>query len=421
MTIGLRPPRLARSILLMADSAVDFRRSLATLLGFCRRESWRGYDPYDGLSSPLSRILPEGKFFRTALTQLVKRSALNLRPLLGIRKDFNSKGVALAGRAITMLAARDNVALPEALSMGGDGGDELRGDFRLLFGTLLSLKSPGFDRWCWGYNFDWQSRAFFAPRLTPNVVCTVFAAQAMLDWHEATGSSQALEIAESSCRFLLEEINRTSDGESFCFSYTPIDRSVVHNVNMLAAELLARLYSKTGEAQICQAARSAISYTLKRQRPDGSWPYGEGAHQQWIDSFHTGFILVSLKRAAADLGCAEWHDALSRGYDFYRDRFFLADATPRYYHDSLYPIDVHSAAQAVITFSEMTDLMSNAKVLAGRAVEWAIRNLQDPAGYFYFQRNRLLTIKIPYMRWGQAWMLYALSLYLTRSMEGEDV
>jgi len=82
---------------------------------------------------------------------------------------------------------------------------------------------------------------------------------------------------------------------------------------------------------------------------------------------------------------------------------------------------VHCAAQAVITFAEMTDLMPNAKVLAGREVRWAIRNLQDPAGYFYFQRHRFFTNKIPFMRWAQAWMIYALTLYLTESMETHDV
>jgi hypothetical protein len=63
----------------------------------------------------------------------------------------------------------------------------------------------------------------------------------------------------------------------------------------------------------------------------------------------------------------------------------------------------------------MTDLMPNANEMASRAVKWAINNLQDRAGFFYFQRHRFYTIKIPYMRWAQAWMLYALSLYLSKT------
>jgi hypothetical protein len=77
-------------------------------------------------------------------------------------------------------------------------------------------------------------------------------------------------------------------------------------------------------------------------------------------------------------------------------------------------VDVHSAAQAIITFVEMTDLMPDADQMANRSVTWAISNLRDRSGFFYFQRHRFYTIKIPYMRWAQAWMLYALSRYLAK-------
>jgi hypothetical protein len=69
----------------------------------------------------------------------------------------------------------------------------------------------------------------------------------------------------------------------------------------------------------------------------------------------------------------------------------------------------------------MTDLMPDAKAMAGRVVRWAIDNLQDPAGFFYFQRHRFWTNKISYMRWAQSWMLYALSLYLSRNRMTENV
>ena len=31
----------------------DCQRALGALLSYCRKESWAGYDPYDGLNSPL--------------------------------------------------------------------------------------------------------------------------------------------------------------------------------------------------------------------------------------------------------------------------------------------------------------------------------------------------------------------------------
>jgi hypothetical protein len=401
----------------------DCERALQSLLRYCRTESWIGYDPYDALSSPLANVFPfKHRLPRMMLTQLVKRSPVNLRPVLGIAKQVNPKGIALAARALMLLADRQGCSLPsqipESFAQKKTG---LEADFNFLMGRLGSIRSTGFAESCWGYPFDWQSRAFFAPRGTPNVVCTVFAGHAYLDWHDRTGSESALNTAKSVCRFLLDRINRTKDGDGDCFSYTPLDHSRVHNVNLLAAEFLARTFTKTAIDEYREAAVRATRFTLARQRPDGSWPYGEDRNQSWIDSFHTGFLLVSLKHSSEYLKVQVWRDALFRGYNFYEKRFFLADGTPGYYHERLHPHDVHSAAQGVITFVEMTDLMPNAKAMASQVVRWTIENLQSPAGFFYFQMHRFYTIKIPYMRWAQAWMLYALSLYLSRNRISEHV
>jgi hypothetical protein len=396
-------------------------RALGRLVRYCRNEGWAGYDPYDALNSPLIKALTlNSKTLRTVATQLNKRSPVNFRPLFGIRKGLNPKGVALAARALIMLSRGregDPLArvqlLPPAELAGG-----LETDISYLLSKLDELRSGAYAEACWGYNFDWQSRAFFAPRGTPNVVCTVFAAHAFLDWHDVTADERAFELAASSCRFLLDRINRTTDGDAFALSYTPLDHSRVHNVNLLAAELLARMFSKDGREEYRDAAVSALRYTVARQREDGSWRYGEDRSQAWIDSFHTGFVLVSLKKIGAYLGLTDVRPSLDAGYEYYSKRFFLADSTPGYYHDRLYPVDVHSAAQAIVTFVEMIDMMPTARQMANRVAAWTIDNLQDPAGFFYFQRRRYYTIRIPYMRWAQAWMLYAMSRYHTRDQSG---
>lgn len=394
----------------------DFEQSFSKLLRYCRGESWVGYDPYDALNSPLARTLPfKNKFARTVLTQLVKRNVFNLRPILGIDKRPNPKGIALAIRALLLQSemAGEKGLLQSDKTVGTE--EILDEDLSFLMRQLTALRSQNYAEACWGYNFDWQSRAFFAPRNTPNTVCTVFAAQAYLDWYERTRDVAVLEIAKSGCRFLLDRLNRSSGADGECFSYTPLDHSRVHNVNMLGAELLARTFASTGIDEYREAALRATRYTLSRQRHDGSWLYGEDESQDWIDSFHTGFILVSLKHLIEFLEVPSWQAALDAGYGFYEKRFFLADGTPGYYHDQLHPHDVHSAAQGIITFVEMTDLTPNAKAMAARVIRWTIDHLQDPSGFFYFQIHRFYTIKTSYMRWAQSWMLYALSLYLSRN------
>ena len=389
------------------------QQAASKLLEYCRAEGWAGYDPYDGLNSPIARILPGSKA-RTLFTQLIKGSPINLRPGLGIKKGLNSKGIALAARAILLLKGEAKLS---GLGVQGERSIEEAGldrDFKLLMKTLLSLKVRNYEEACWGYNFPWQSRAFYAPVGMPNVVCTVFAASTYLDWYETSRDDRVLEVAISSSRFLLDRINKTVDGDSFCFSYTPADQACVHNVNLLAAELLGRVYAVTRSGEFREAAISAARFSIARQRADGSWPYGEAGNQRWIDNFHTAFILVSLKRIMVSLDEPGWSDNLRAAYRFYLDRFFLADGRPKYYHNRLFPVDAHSAAAAIVAFVELADSISGSLEMAEKVIRWTLGNMQDPAGFFYYHRNRFYTIRIPYIRWAQAWMLYAMSCYLAR-------
>jgi hypothetical protein len=53
--------------------------------------------------------------------------------------------------------------------------------------------------------------------------------------------------------------------------------------------------------------------------------------------------------------------------------------------------------------------------LADRILRWTLEHLRDSRrGFFYYQRRRFYTVRTPYMRWTQAWMLYALA----RRLEG---
>src|SRR5215471_15969126 len=80
-------------------------QALRSLLRYCQDNDWAGYDPYDALNSTVLRVIPffQNKFCRIAFTQAMKRSPLNLRPLLGIRKEQNPKALALFATALLKL------------------------------------------------------------------------------------------------------------------------------------------------------------------------------------------------------------------------------------------------------------------------------------------------------------------------------
>ncbi len=95
--------------------------------------------------------------------------------------------------------------------------------------------------------------------------------------------------------------------------------------------------------ELLAAARRGMRYLAARQRSDGSWPYGEGRWQKWVDSFHSGFNLSALLAYQVVTGDGNLTDILNVGYEFYTHSFFAEDGTPKYLPKSLYPIDIHSA------------------------------------------------------------------------------
>ena len=276
---------------------------------------------------------------------------------------------------------------------------------------LLSSSVEGFSGAAWGYNFDWQSRNFFAPRGTPTVVPTAFAARAFIEAARQFKDDEYLNVARSVCDFLLRDLPRTIDTETeLCFSYAPNSNTRIFNASLLAAETLAEVGQLTDDTSLREHATRGARYVVNQQQPDGSWTYGTEPAQSWIDSFHTAYILFSLKRiiSACALG-AEFQQALQRGFSYWKKTFFLADGWPKYYHDDPYPADAHAAASAIVTLLECRDLDDTATSTAQLVANWTIQNLRDKRGYFYYQRRRFYTVRTPYMRWTQAWMLYALA------------
>jgi len=373
---------------------MDIVPNLDKLRSYVERENYKGYDPYDALNSPILKAFSfNQKYPRIAFIQLLKRSPINFRPLLGIKKDYNPKGLGLFLWGYAKLYKIEKKK-------------EYLKTIENLLRLIENLKSKGYSGNCWGYNFDWQSRAFYVPKYTPTIVNSSFIGHALIDAYLYTGNEKALKMALPIRDFILKDLNRKEENSTICFSYTPLDNAAVHNANLLGASLLIRLYKYVRDENLKDTALASLAYSMKYQRDDGSLYYAETDYQRWIDSFHTGFNLQSILYFLKEGFGNEYKDTFEKGVKFYADNFFLADGTPKYYHDKIYPIDIHSPAQAVVFFSRIGNQYKN---LTEKIVEWMIDNMQDGKGFFYFQKRKDYTIQIPYIRWSQAWAFHALT------------
>ncbi len=382
-----------------SDAAEEARALARRLSRWAAQHEWRGTDPYEGLSASRRFVAPLKwtPLGRRLLIQAVKRSALDLRPILGIQAEPNAASVAWV---VSAISRNGFLAEGEAQAMLIDA-------LRCLDG----LRLPDREEPCWGYPFDVQSRVFFYSRRQPNTIATAFAGHAMLDAYTAMGDGELLEKARGAGLFFLRRVPQADAADGAYFGYLPGDRSPIHNSNLLAAGLLARLSGLGGDRDgFGSAAEAAVRYSTARQRADGSWPYGEMPKLGWVDNFHTGYVLDAL-RVCADAGVAAKvaEDAWSSGLAYYRRTFFLADGTPRYYPDRVFPIDAQSVAQGIQTLSIAARRDPSCARQAWEVFGFAQRRMLADDGLPIFQRRRHWSNRAPHFRWVVAPMLLALA------------
>ncbi|MBK7712574.1 MAG: terpene cyclase/mutase family protein [Bacteroidales bacterium] len=391
--------------------------SLHRLIDYIESQNYRGYDPYDALKSPLFRLplLRSNKLVRFGTQQLVKRSPVNLRAILGVPKGYNpvTLGLCIQGYSFLAQGAGLRAQGEEHLAQGSElraQGEEYMEKIHFLVEELKNLTPPGYHGACWGYDFDWEARYASIPARQPTVVATGIIVNALYTAYKITGSPGCAELINSSAQFLLNDLRRTYAGDQFIFSYSPFDNQQVFNASMKGVRILAQAYDLTGDENLKEVAGKAAEFVSSHQNPDGSWGYSLASGGGWSDNYHSGYVLDCLHEYSHLCNDKRFDENIHKGYEFYKNHFIEEDGMPRFYADRSSPADCTAAAQTILTLCRFGD-----KEKAVKVARWMIKNMQSPKGSFYFRKYRYHTNKTSFMRWSDAWMVAALACLMTGS------
>jgi hypothetical protein len=282
------------------------------------------------------------------------------------------------------------------------------------FEWLMRNRSIGYEQFCWGNAFSFSTRAGTIPPQMPTIVWSSLIGLAFLEAYERLENAEYLEVAVSTAEWV-KRLPQERTGRGTCLSYVPFGQTSIHNSNMLGASLLAKVAVHTRDSEAMQLAKEAMLYSCARQNADGSWFYGEDSKYHWIDNFHTGYNLDSLKRYIDSNADREFEANLRSGFRYFTAHFVEADGRPKYYHDKALPTDIQCAAQAIDTLAHFADTYPEQLDLGLRIAGWTINNMQAPDGYFYYRDLGWKKIKTPMLHWGQATMFKALVHLLTKA------
>lgn len=367
------------------------RADVLTLADRIERTWWergdRSYDPYDGLlgwfpPGPLRR----SRFWRLGTVQLHKRSPVNLRPLFGVRPARNSYGTGVfASAAIALERLRP------------DAGRRSRIGRRLEW--LRAMRTGG----GWAYPFHVETKTGSYPPSEPNVICTVFAGEAFLDAAEHLGDRDALAIARDAASFVTGDLSVERDGRRY-FAYLRGYDPLIHNANALAARFVVRCGVLTGDDGLVSAGFDALAPTVGAIRPDGSLVYGEDPSMQWVDGHHTGFVVESLWELSRR-GRPELAETARTMAAFYAERLFDG-GWPKQSPDALYPVDTIAGAQGIQTLARLGGHhLEHARSIAA----FMVSKMLTKRGTFVYMRKKTHSKRVPYARWCDAPMAYALA------------
>ena len=321
---------------------------------------FRGSDPFDALWFGWPAPLVAGRRRRQAVIQLHARAPVDLRRLYRRDHPRIAKALGVFG-SVAVRAGRPELAQRplDLLDADREAGPV-----------------------AWGYPWDMQTRWSFYLAGTPNVVATTFAAAGLIEGGRVARARAAAD-------WVRDELWVEPEGY---FGYHPGRPANIHNASLLGA---AFVHEAGGAPD--RVAR-AVERALAAQRPDGSWPYGEGDNLQWSDSFHTGYVLLCLERMHdVDPRVGE---ALARGADHYRS-FFDHAGRATLWADKPYPEDGHSAGTGLSALSALMrrGLVENSMVerVASRVLDAGLRG-----GHVVHRRYRYGRTTVRYPRWCDA-------------------
>jgi len=259
---------------------------------------------------------------------------------------------------------------------------------------------------------------------TPLSLLTALVGDAFVDLYKVSKNDNLFTPIKNLANYFLLPETYDDLGDELCYYYSLGSRLRIHNANIFVASFLTKAGKVVKNIRYLKYGERAVRYTIRNQNADGSWFYygpPESNSIRVIDNFHTGFVLSGLmdfykEKGKNDETCRK---SIINGLSFYQ-HMFTSEGAPRSSPVKYYPLNIHSASQGIITFTQAIELDRRMVAIARKILEWTFSNLRRQDGLFYYEINELRKLnKAILLRWSQSWMFYALSLALKNELFGK--
>jgi hypothetical protein len=308
-------------------------------------------------------------------------------------------------------------------AMGFTFLDEVTGETLYFQHTLHFLEQlkqsrcPQYEHYCWGYPFDWETCNGTITRDTPLITTTPYVYEAFLQAYQQEARQEWRQILESIVQHVVTDIHDvdTSPHSSTC-SYTPHGEWGVINASAYRAFLLTSASQALEDKRLWKIAELNIHFVLDNQNPDGSWYYAVDGVRNFVDHFHTCFVMKALAKIEQLTGHEGCRQALARAVGYYVAYLFDEQGLPKPFSRAprltVYRHELYDYAECV---NLCLLLRKDHTVLQGildTVLDDLLTRWRKPDGSFRSRELRWGWDNVPMHRWAQSQLLRSLALYL---------
>ena len=290
---------------------------------------------------------------------------------------------------------------------------------------LEKSRCPSYPEFCWGYPFDWVTRNGVIKAGTPLITTTPYAFEAFLQVQELQPDAGRKKIIESIVRHTCTDIKdfKTSATASTS-SYTPHDQGGVVNASAYRAFTLTSAAKFLCDNSLSAIAERNLNFVLENQNPDGSWPYAKDGVRDFVDHFHTCFVMKALAKIYRLNGDQRILAALAKGVDYYLKNLFGEDGMPRPFSKAprltVYKCELYDCAECINLYLLLRKDFPQLDKTLETVVAGILKNWVKPDGSFRSRKLILGWDNVPMHRWAQSQMFRALAFYLREEKLGKN-
>ena len=300
---------------------------------------------------------------------------------------------------------------------------------------LKNSRCPDFKEYCWGYPFDWVTRNGVIKEQTPLITTTPYCYEAFLQVSELLeqanvqrptfnvqrstpkGRDEYKQIMASIARHAANDIKdfATSATASSC-SYTPFDQGGVINAAAYRAFLLTSASQVFSNEDYGRVAERNLNFVLENQNPDGSWYYAVDGVRDFVDHYHTCFVMKALAKIHALTGNEACGDALAKGVNYYVKNLFDEDGLPKPFSKAprltVYKRELYDCAECINLCLLLRNRFPRLQTKLETVIQGILKDWIKPDGSFRSRHLHFGWDNVPMHRWGQAQMFRSLAYYL---------